>query len=69
LPKVGILCSFSLDEVHEMIASGDPVFRELASPKWRFVELPTGHWPMFSRADDLAKLLIDILPSEAPDIE
>jgi len=31
--------------------------------------LPTGHWPMFSRPDDLAELLIDIYPSEAPDIE
>jgi pimeloyl-ACP methyl ester carboxylesterase len=62
LPKVGILCSFSLDQVQEMIASGNPEFRELASPNWRFVELPTGHWPMFSRPEDLATVLLD-LPS------
>src|SRR5829696_5267755 len=30
LPKVGILCSISLEQVQAMIASGDPVFRELA---------------------------------------
>ena len=65
LPKVGILCSFSLEEVRAIIDSGNPVFREMASPKWRFVELPTGHWPMFSRPDDLAELLLD-LPSDAP---
>jgi pimeloyl-ACP methyl ester carboxylesterase len=65
LPKLGIVCSFSLAQVKEMIASGNPVFRELASPKWRFVELPTGHWPMFSRPEDLAQLLLD-LPSEKP---
>jgi pimeloyl-ACP methyl ester carboxylesterase len=65
LPKLGILCSFSLDQVQEMIASGQPLFRELAGPEWRFVELPTGHWPMFSRPDNLAKLLLD-LPSEKP---
>jgi pimeloyl-ACP methyl ester carboxylesterase len=65
LPKVGILCSFSLEEVQEMIASGQPLFRELASPTWRFVELPTGHYPMFSRPDDLAAMLLD-LPSDAP---
>ena len=47
-----------------MIASGNPLFRELAGPEWRFVELPTGHWPMFSRPEDLTKLLLD-LPSEA----
>jgi pimeloyl-ACP methyl ester carboxylesterase len=64
LAKVGIVCSFSLEEVQAIIASGNPVFRELASPNWRFVELPTGHYPMFSRADDLAAVLLD-LPSGA----
>jgi len=64
LPKVGILCSFSLEEVQAIIASGNPVFREMASPNWRFVELPTGHYPMFSRPDDLAAVLLD-LPSGA----
>jgi pimeloyl-ACP methyl ester carboxylesterase len=65
LPKLGILCSSSLDQVREMIASDNPSFRGLAGPEWRFVELPTGHWPMFSRPDDLAELLLD-LPSDAP---
>src|SRR5215217_1034213 len=65
LPKLGILCSFSLDQVQERIASGNPLFRELARPKWRFVELPTGHWPMFSRPHDLAELLLE-LPSNTP---
>jgi pimeloyl-ACP methyl ester carboxylesterase len=65
LPKVGILCSFSLAQVKEMIASENPLFRELDGPECRFVELPTGHWPMFSRPEDLAELLLD-LPSEKP---
>jgi hypothetical protein len=65
LLKLGILCSFSLDQVQETIASGQPLFRELAGPEWRFVELPTGHYPMFSRPEDLAKLLLDP-PSEKP---
>jgi pimeloyl-ACP methyl ester carboxylesterase len=64
LPKLGILCSLSLAQVQQMIASDDPAFRELAGPTWRFVELPTGHWPMFSRPEDLAGLLLDI-PSDA----
>src|SRR5215213_2536138 len=63
LPKLGILCSFSLDQVQEMIASGNPSFREMASPNWRFVELPTGHYPMFSRPDDLAAVLLDLSSS------
>jgi pimeloyl-ACP methyl ester carboxylesterase len=64
LPKVAILCSFSLEEVQAIIDSGNPVFREMASPTWRFVELPTGHYPMFSRPDDLAVVFLD-LPSGA----
>ena len=57
LPKLGILCSASLAEVQEMMTSGPPWVRELAGPQWRFFELPTGHWPMFSRPDDVARLL------------
>ncbi len=68
-PKLLITNSFPLAQVKELIASEHPWFRELAGPEWRLVELPTGHWPMFSRPDDLAELLIDIPPSEAPDIE
>jgi pimeloyl-ACP methyl ester carboxylesterase len=60
LSKVGILCSFSFEEVQAIIASGNPLFREMAGPKWRFVELPTGHYPMFSRPDDLAAVLLEL---------
>jgi hypothetical protein len=50
--------------VQEIIASGNPLFREMAGPNWRFVELPTGHWPMFSKPEDLAKLLLDLSSDE-----
>jgi pimeloyl-ACP methyl ester carboxylesterase len=69
LPKLLITNSFPLAQVKELIASQHPWFRELAGPEWRFLELPTGHWAMFSRPDDLAELLIDIPPSETPDVE
>jgi hypothetical protein len=32
LPKVGILCSFSLAEVQEMITSGDPLSQGVTGP-------------------------------------
>ena len=69
LPKLLITNSFPLAQVKKLIAREHPWFRELAGPEWRLVELLTGHCPMFSRPDDLAELLIDIPPSEAPDIE
>ncbi|HEY6712768.1 MAG TPA: hypothetical protein VI055_10900 [Rubrobacter sp.] len=43
-----------------MIASDDPVFCGLAGSTWWFVELPTGYWPIFSRPEDLARLLLDL---------
>lgn len=62
LPKLGITCSFSLNQIQEMIASDHPMFRGFSGPGWQFVELPTGHWPMFSRPDDLAGRLLDLPP-------
>ncbi|WP_248958522.1 alpha/beta fold hydrolase [Sphaerisporangium perillae] len=57
LPKALISCSFPLDEVRGLIEQGHPMFAPLSGPEWEFHELPTGHWPMFSRPADLARLL------------
>lgn len=57
LPKTAIWCTFSAAQVQELIASGQPLFSALAGPHWQFIELPTSHWPMFSRPRDLADLL------------
>lgn len=64
LPKAMITCSIPLVQVREMIAAGHPWFAELAGPEWSFLELPTGHWPMFSVPGPLASLL-DGLPAAA----
>ncbi|GGL93190.1 hypothetical protein GCM10010129_41160 [Streptomyces fumigatiscleroticus] len=37
----------------------DDVARLLAGERWRLVEMDTGHWPMFSRPDELARILLD----------
>lgn len=31
----------------------------LTSEHWRLVEMDTGHWPMFSRSRELARILLD----------
>jgi hypothetical protein len=43
-----------------MIDDGHPWFAEMAGPQWSFMELPTGHWPMFSVPDRLADVLHDL---------
>jgi pimeloyl-ACP methyl ester carboxylesterase len=63
LPKLLITCSFPLAQVREMIAGGHPWFAELAGPEWSFLELPTGHWPMFSEPDRLADQQLKDLPA------
>ena len=37
--------------------SQDELQNRLTKPGWQVFELPTGHWPMFSRPRDLAELL------------
>ncbi|GAA3845583.1 alpha/beta fold hydrolase [Sphaerisporangium flaviroseum] len=56
-PKALISCSFPLAQVRELIEQGNPMFAGLAGPEWELHELPTGHWPMFSRPGDTARLL------------
>lgn len=36
------------------------VLEQLKSPNWALAELDTGHWPMFSRPTELAKLLTTV---------
>jgi hypothetical protein len=56
-PKTMIASTIPLVAVHAQVAGGNPVFAMMAGPEWTFLELPTGHWPMLSRPQDLAALL------------
>lgn len=50
-----IACSFPSGVVMQMAASGDEMMAEVASLRnLELVDLPTGHWPMWSRPVDLA---------------
>ena len=53
LPRTVVATSFPAAAVSAMAHR----FPEMAGPDWSAVELPTGHWPMFSRPVDLAALL------------
>jgi len=55
LPQTLISCMFPAAQVRAMIDAGHPFFALLRGAD--VIELPTGHWPMFSRPDDLADLL------------
>lgn len=57
VPKTVIWCSLTAEEVEGLVAAYPAYCSELAKPGWQVVELPTGHWPMFSRPRELAELL------------
>ncbi|MGI5238129.1 alpha/beta fold hydrolase [Dactylosporangium sp. CA-139066] len=57
-PPTDLICStLAKADVEGMIAAGHPFFAGLDRRDYRVLELPTGHWPMFSRPADLAALL------------
>ncbi|MEB4616151.1 alpha/beta fold hydrolase [Leucobacter sp. M11] len=60
VPSTVIACSFSAAELRQLAASGHPMMAELATLEdVELLDLPTGHWPMWSRAGELAALLAD----------
>lgn len=57
LPRLGVLCEFTEERARAM-APVFPPFRHMADEQWRYVELPTWHWPMFSEPAALAEILL-----------
>ncbi len=62
-PKTAIWCSMTIDDVNGLVESYPQVTSTLKEPGWTQIELPTGHWPMFSRPRDLAALLDSLAPA------
>jgi pimeloyl-ACP methyl ester carboxylesterase len=60
LPKTVIACTFTEASVREAAGAGVAPFAEMVGPEWSFVELPTGHWPMFSAPRELATVLLSV---------
>lgn len=59
VPTTLVACSFPSTTILELAAGGHPMFAEVARlGDLRCIDLPTGHWPMWSRPDDLAEALL-----------
>ncbi|MEJ6490734.1 alpha/beta fold hydrolase [Leucobacter sp. USCH14] len=55
VPTTLVCCSISGEQVMELAEGGHPMFAEVANfTRVDVVDLPTGHWPMWSRPRDLA---------------
>jgi pimeloyl-ACP methyl ester carboxylesterase len=60
VPITLISSTFSRAEIEEAIAAGIPYFTEVPlMARSTIVELPTGHWPQFTKPAELARLIVD----------
>ena len=58
VPTTIICCSVPSAVIQEMAAAQEPMFAAVAElSEVEYVDLPTGHWPMWSRPTELARLI------------
>ncbi|MGW9405100.1 alpha/beta fold hydrolase [Arthrobacter sp. NPDC055585] len=58
VPTTLVCCSIPSAQMMELAESGHPMFAETAKlTDVEVLDLPTGHWPMWSRPGDLAEVL------------
>jgi pimeloyl-ACP methyl ester carboxylesterase len=63
VPVTVITCELPESTVRELMEKGHPYVAELASVKQvEIIELPTSHWPMFTKPAELAALIAAALP-------
>lgn len=58
IPTTLVCCSIPSAQLMELAEAGHPMFAEVARLEHLdLIDLPTGHWPMWSRPGDLAQVL------------
>ena len=59
VPVTVIACEFPSAKLREWMAQGEPSLRELAKVRdVDYIDLPTGHWPQFTRPAGLARAIL-----------
>ncbi|MNW64125.1 hypothetical protein D3C74_423800 [compost metagenome] len=58
VPATVICTSLPSEVLRQMAHPGPPLHTELGELDVTYVDLPTGHWPMFSRPADLAAEIV-----------
>jgi pimeloyl-ACP methyl ester carboxylesterase len=59
VPITVITCEFPSAVIRELIEQGHPYVQELAKVRdVDYVDLPTGHWPQFTRPEELGRAIL-----------
>ena len=62
VPVTVIACEFPSAKLREWMEQGHPYVRELAKIRHvDYVDLPTGHWPQFTRPEELGRAILGSL--------
>lgn len=65
VPITVICCEFSSGQLQEWLDAGHPFTRELGLIRDKeLVDLPTGHWPQFTRPSDLSEVILNAVRTE-----
>jgi pimeloyl-ACP methyl ester carboxylesterase len=66
VPTTLVCCSIPSAQLMDLANAGHPMFAEVANLQhFDLIDLPTGHWPMWSRPGDLAQILATAATSQA----
>jgi len=57
IPTTMVCASATSEQVHAWLESGAPIVQALRDHRVTYVDLPTGHWPMWSKAKELADVI------------
>lgn len=67
VPVTMICPEFSVEMLKEWMAEDMEPVRELAEIKdVTYVDLPTGHWPQFTKPDELARAILEAIDKQSP---
>jgi pimeloyl-ACP methyl ester carboxylesterase len=62
VPATVIACEYPSAQLQEWLAQGEPNLQELGKLRdVEYVDLPTGHWPQFTKPDALAAAIAQAL--------
>jgi pimeloyl-ACP methyl ester carboxylesterase len=65
VPATVICCEFPAEKMRELMAEGHPYVAELARlTDFELVDLPTGHWPQFTKPRELASAILAAVDRE-----
>jgi pimeloyl-ACP methyl ester carboxylesterase len=68
VPTTVVTSSMPSAQLREFIARDHPFVRELSNMRdYEIVDLPTGHWPQFTKPAELASLLVGAIDRSAAD--